>query len=63
MEKQNDYFRLILKNQNITLPEEMEDVKISTDAKEQKKCNECNNMVNIKVKQCPNCGNRDFSQI
>ena len=64
MEKQNEYFRLLLKNQNIKLPEELNSVKTSSGVNnEQKKCNGCGNMVNIKEKQCPNCGDRDFSQI
>jgi regulatory protein YycI of two-component signal transduction system YycFG len=64
MEKQNEYFRLILKNQKIKLPEELNSIKTSSEIdEEQKKCNDCGNMVNIKEKQCPNCGNRDFSQI
>ena len=47
MEKQNKYFRLFLKNQNINF-EDIDDIVI---VNEQKKCNNCNKMVpkNLKV--------------
>jgi hypothetical protein len=59
MEKQNKYFRLFLKNQNINF-EDIDDIVI---VNEQKKCNNCNKMVQKNLKSCNHCGEDDFSQI
>jgi len=41
-----------------TVPITIDDSNVET-----KKCDDCDNMVKLDVKQCPNCGSRDFSQI
>ena len=63
MEKQNEYLRLVLKNQNIELPEDKNSIKTSSSNEEQKKCNDCGHMVKMNEKKCKNCGSGDFSQI
>jgi len=59
IEKQNNYIKLLLKKQNI----EIEDEVFISSSNELKMCNNCQQMVSIKIKKCTNCGGTDFSQI